>query len=84
MENNCMEVVEYFKKDIFELEYECYFTKSYLYLMGGKKLLLCTSDEIVILLKRNKFQIIGTNLAIEELAKREIRISGNIKCINIL
>lgn len=79
-----MEVLEYFKKDISTLGFKCYFTKSYLYLMGGKGLNLCTSDEIVVLLKRNRFQVLGTNLVMEELSKGEIRISGNIKGINIL
>jgi len=79
-----MEVLEYFKKDISALCFKCYFTKSFLYLMGGKGLTLCTSDEIVVLLKRNKFQVLGTNLVMEELSKGEIRISGNIKGINIL
>ncbi len=79
-----MEVLEYFKKDISALAFKCYFTKSYLYLMGGKGLNLCTNDEIVVLLKKNKFQVLGTNLVMEELSKGEIRISGNIKSINIL
>ena len=79
-----MEVLEYFKKDISALAFTCYFTKSYLHLMGGKGLNLCTNDEIVVLLKKNKFQVLGTNLVMEELSKGEIRISGNIKSINIL
>ena len=79
-----MEILEYFKKDIDSLGFKCYFTKSYLYLMGGKALNLCTSDEIVVLLKKYKFQVIGENLTMDELSKGEIRISGRIKSINIL
>ena len=79
-----MEILEYFKKDINSLGFKCYFTKSYLYLMGGKSLNLCTTTEIVVLLKKNKFQVLGENLTMDELSKGEIRISGNIKGINIL
>ena len=79
-----MEVIEYFKKELDDLSFKCYFSKSFLYLMGGRGLVICTSTEIVVRLKKGKFQILGENLVMKELSKNEIRISGEIKSINIL
>lgn len=79
-----MEIIETFKKEIDILGFKCYFSQDCLYLMGGKRLILCTEEEMVFALKKNKFQVLGSNLVIEQLSKEQICIRGKIKSINIL
>lgn len=79
-----MEYLDFLKQDLQELEFKCYFTKNYLYLMGSKGLKVCSSTEIVVFLRRKKFSIVGENLEIDELSKHEIRVKGNIISISIV
>ena len=79
-----MEYLEFLKRDLQELEYKCYFCKGYLYLMGSRGLTHCTSEEIIVYLKKKKLAIQGQNLEIEELSKNEIRVKGNILTLSIV
>lgn len=79
-----MEILANFKNDVDALGFMCYFSQDNLYLMGGKRLNLCTSEEIVVLLRKNKFQVLGANLVMEQLSKGQICIKGKIQSINIL
>ena len=79
-----MEYLDFLKDDLETLGFKCYFSKSYLYLMGTRGLNLCTDSQIVLYLKRKKFSIIGQNLEIEELSKNEIRVKGNIQSLSII
>ncbi len=79
-----MEYLDFFKDSIDELEFKCYFCKSYVYLMGIKGLNHCSNDEIIVYLKKKKFLISGEQLQIEELSKNEIRVKGKILSLSII
>lgn len=79
-----MEYLEFFRGDLDELSFKCYFSKSNLYLMGIRGLSFCSSENVVANLKRKKFSIVGKNLQIEELSKNEIRVKGEIFSLTII
>ncbi len=79
-----MEYLNFLKRDLEDLEFKCYFSKSSLYLMGVNGLKHCSNNEIILYLKKKKFQIVGEKLQIEELSKKEIRVNGIIKSLSII
>ncbi len=79
-----MEYLDFLKASIDELEFKCYFCKSYLYLMGIRGIANFTDSEIIVYLKKKKFSIQGENLQIEELSKNAIRVKGSIQTLSIL
>jgi len=79
-----MEYLEIFKNDLEELSFKCYFSKYNLYLMGTRGLNFCSTEKIIVNLKRKKFFIEGKNLEIEELSKNEIKVKGEIVSLSII
>lgn len=79
-----MEYLDFFKTEIDELSFKCYFSKSNLYLMGTRGLYSCSQDKIILNLKKKKFSIDGENLEIEELSKNEIKVKGQIHSLSII
>lgn len=79
-----MEYLDFLNEDLETLGFKCYFSNSYLYLMGTRGLNQCSSTQIVLYLRKKKFSIVGHDLEIEELSKNEIRVKGGIESLSII
>lgn len=79
-----MEYLEKFKNFCDELDFQCFFSKNELYLMGTRGLSYCSEKEIIVFLRKKRLSIKGQNLEIDELFKNEIKIKGKLDSLTLI
>ncbi|MDD3218435.1 MAG: YabP/YqfC family sporulation protein [Lachnospiraceae bacterium] len=66
----------------YEKVYLCYQIPEWVCVENYKKLLMCTSDQIILSLKDCRVEIEGKHLQIKYYSKNEMRIEGCIETIS--